>query len=57
MNAQRFAGFVLVCVLFLPAAAWAQEFEFKGNTWVNTRELNLERLRGKVVVLHFFEET
>ncbi len=24
MNAQRFAGFVLVCVLFLPAAAWAQ---------------------------------
>ncbi len=46
----------LVAALLVPAAAWAQEFEFKGTTWVNTRELSLERLKGKVVVLHFFEE-
>ena len=46
----------MLAALLVPAAAWAQEFEFKGAGWVNTRELNLERLRGKVVVLHFFEE-
>ena len=47
----------MLAAMFLPAAAWAQEFEFKGSTWVNTRELSLERLKGKVVVLHFYEET
>ena len=46
----------LLAAMLVPAAAWAQEFEFKGSTWVNTRELSLERLRGKIVVLHFFEE-
>ena len=46
----------LLAAMLVPAAAWAQEFEFKGSTWVNTLELSLERLRGKIVVLHFFEE-
>jgi hypothetical protein len=46
----------MIAAMLVPAAAWAQEFDFKGTGWVNARELNLERLRGKVVVLHFFEE-
>ena len=46
----------MLAAMLVPAAAWAQEIEFKGSGWVNTRELSLERLRGKVVVLHFFEE-
>ena len=41
----------------LLAAALAQEpAEFKGTGWVNVRELHLDRLRGKVGVLYFFEE-
>lgn len=47
----------MIAALLVPAAAWAQEFDFKGSGWVNSRELNLERLKGKVVVLHFYEET
>jgi hypothetical protein len=43
---------ILLAAMLVPA----QEFEFKGSGWVNSRDLNLERLRGKVVVLHFFEE-
>jgi len=46
----------LLAAMLVPAAAWAQEFEFKGTGWVNSREFSLERLRGKIVVLHFFEE-
>ena len=46
----------MLAAMLIPAAAWAQEIEFKGSGWVNTRELSLERLKGKVVVLHFFEE-
>ena len=46
----------MLAAMLLPAAAWAQEIEFKGSGWVNTRELSLERLKGKVVVLYFFEE-
>ena len=46
----------MLAAMLVPAGAWAQEFEFKATGWVNTRELNLERLRGKIVVLHFFEE-
>jgi hypothetical protein len=41
----------------LLAVALAQDtLEFKGTGWVNSKELSLERLRGKVVVLYFFEE-
>lgn len=46
----------MLAAMLIPAAAWAQEIEFKGSGWVNTRELSLERLKGKVVVLYFFEE-
>jgi hypothetical protein len=31
--------------------------ELHGSGWVNSRELSLERLKGKVVVLYFYEET
>jgi len=30
--------------------------EFKGTGWVNSKELHLDRLRGKVVALYFYEE-
>ena len=47
----------LLATLALPGAAWAQEtFELKGTSWVNGRELHLDRLKGKVVVIYFFEE-
>lgn len=47
----------MASVLLAPAAAWAQEsLEFRGSGWVNVRELHLDRLRGKVVVLYFYEE-
>lgn len=48
----------LLAVLAMPAAAWAQEtLELKGSGWVNARDLSLERLKGKVVYVYFFEET
>lgn len=31
--------------------------ELSGSGWVNSKELSLERLRGKIVVLLFFEES
>ena len=31
--------------------------EFEGSGWVNAKDLDLERFRGKIVVLYFFEET
>ena len=46
--------------LILAAALMAQEGapELAGAGWVNTpRELKLENLKGKVVVLYFYEET
>jgi hypothetical protein len=42
-------------VLALVAAA-QENVEFKGSGWVNVRELHLDRLRGKVVAMYFFEE-
>ena len=48
----------LLAALAMPAAAWAQEtLELKGSGWVNAKEISLERLKGKVVVVYFFEET
>jgi hypothetical protein len=44
-------------VLALPCAARDQEsFELRGTGWVNSREMALERLKGKVVVLYFFSD-
>ena len=49
---------VALAALAMPAAAWAQEtLELKGSGWVNARDISLERLKGKVVVVYFFEET
>lgn len=42
--------------LLLAAALVQEPVEFKATAWVNTRELHLDRLRGKVVVLYFYEE-
>ena len=41
----------------LGAAAAAQDFEFKGSGWVNSKPLEFDRLKGKVVVLLLFEES
>jgi len=47
----------LAAFLALPAAAAAQELpEFRGTGWVNSKDLSLERLKGKVVVLYLYEE-
>lgn len=48
----------MLAALALPAAAWAQEtLELKGSGWVNAKDISLERLKGKVVYVYFFEET
>lgn len=51
------------CLLALTAAiavsslAGAQEsFDLRGTGWVNAKEMALDRLKGKVVVLYFFSE-
>ena len=50
-------GAALLVAMIAPTAAADQEsFEFKGSGWVNTRDLHLDRLKGKVVLLHFYEE-
>lgn len=48
----------LVLSLVLAASAPAQEGapELRGTAWVNGKELSLERLKGKVVALYFYEE-
>ncbi len=48
----------MLAAIAAPAAAWAQEsLELKGSGWVNARDISLERLKGKVVFVYFFEET
>lgn len=48
----------ILAAMAVPAAAWAQDsLELKGSGWVNARDISLERLKGKVVVVYFFEET
>ena len=44
-------------LLLLAALLLPQETpELRGSGWVNAKELSLERLKGKIVVLYFFEE-
>jgi hypothetical protein len=48
----------LLAAMLVPAAAWAQEsLELKGSGWVNAKDISLEKLKGKVVFVYFFEET
>lgn len=37
------------------AAAQETKVELKGTGWVNSKDMTLERLHGKIVVLYFFE--
>ncbi len=49
--------FTVLAALLIPAAAWAQDtLELKGSGWVNAKDIGLERLKGKVIVVFFFEE-
>lgn len=46
-----------VALASLPAlAAQDSSFELRGTGWVNSKEMSLERLKGKVVVLYFFSD-
>ncbi len=51
---------IVAGMLFLlaPLASQARQGapELRGSGWVNGKELSLERLKGKAVVLYFFEE-
>lgn len=51
---------MLGIALALAFAAAPQDFastpEFLGSGWVNSKDLSLERLKGKAVLLYFFEE-
>ena len=47
----------IACVAFSPRLVLADTApELSGSGWINAEDLSLERLRGKVVVLYFFEE-
>jgi hypothetical protein len=47
----------LVASVLFPSVAGAQEsFELRGTGWVNSKEMSLDRLKGKVVVLYFFSD-
>ena len=51
------APLALFAAALFPSAASAQEsFELKGSGWVNSKEMSLDRLKGKVVVLYFFSD-
>ncbi|HZE99770.1 MAG TPA: redoxin domain-containing protein [Planctomycetota bacterium] len=46
-----------LAAFLVPATLRAQEtLELKGSGWVNSKELSLDRLKGKVVIVFFFEE-
>lgn len=49
-------GLVLALALAWLAPAQEGAPELRGTGWVNGKELSLERLKGKVVALYFFEE-
>ena len=47
----------LAASTLFPSVADAQEsFDLRGTGWVNSKEMSLERLKGKVVVLYFFSD-
>jgi len=51
--ARAALGLALGSALAGPAVAP----ELSGTGWVNAQNLDLERFRGKAVLLYFFEET
>ena len=53
---RKLVALSILTAFLAPAAAWAQDLDFKGSGWVNAKDLSLERLKGKVIVLFFFEE-
>ena len=51
------AALAALAIAVVPAVVAADQApELKGSAWVNATDLSLERLRGKVVVLYFYEE-
>lgn len=51
------AALAALAISAVPAVAAADQApELRGAGWVNATDLSLERLRGKVVVLYFYEE-
>ena len=49
--------FSIACVALFPHTVLADTApELSGSGWVNAEDLSLERLRGKVVVLYFYED-
>jgi len=53
---RKLTALAILAAFLAPAAAWAQELDLKGSGWVNAKDLSLDRLKGKVVVVFFFEE-
>lgn len=54
---MTFAGRALFSLMLAWAAGGPAAPELSGTGWVNSGDLDLERFRGKAVVLYFFEET
>jgi hypothetical protein len=52
LSGRALFGMMLAWALGGPAAP-----ELSGTGWVNSGELDLERFRGRIVFLYFFEET
>lgn len=46
-----------LAAFLIPASLFAQDtLELKGSGWVNSKDISLDRLKGKIVVVFFFEE-
>lgn len=46
---------LLLTVLLSALPVQETAVELRGSGWVNSRDLSLERLKGKAVVLYFYE--
>jgi hypothetical protein len=58
MGMRLLPALALLSASLASTAARAQEsFELKGSGgWINSKEMSLDRLKGKVVVLYFFSD-
>ena len=58
MMKASMAAMAALAIGLLPSAVSADEAPaLDGSGWINATDLSLARLRGKVVVLYFFEES
>ena len=48
---------ILLATLLATLGVQESAVELKGSAWVNSKEISLERLKGKIVAIYLYEET